>query len=305
MIINRANLDTLFAAYNSAFRNGIIEQEAASEYALVAMTTMSGTAEEVYPWLGQLPGMKEWIGERVVENLRQHGFTIRNRDWEQTVSVPRNAIDDDRYGVYTPFMRAMGIAAMKHYDEIVWPLLKKGFTTLCYDGQNFFDDSHPVLDKDGGETTISNADYDASRASTHKPWFLLDLSQMIKPIVLQIRKRPSNLVRLDREDDENVFMRKEFIYGVDCRDDVGFGLWQTSYGSNDTLNDTNYEAARVALMEMKGDYGRPLGIMPTHLVVPPSLEKEALELLNADRKANGATNVYRGTATLFVSRWLA
>lgn len=304
MIINRTNLDTLFKAYNAAFRQGIIDQEAMSEYELVAMVTASDTEEEVYPWMGQVPGMKEWIGERVVENLRQHGFTIRNRDWEQTVAVPRNTIRDDRYGVYTPFMRAMGIAAMKHYDELVWPFLKTGFTTLCYDGQPFFHNSHPILDKDGGATTISNADYSSAR-SANANWFLLDLGQMMKPVVLQIRERPGNLVRMDREDDENVFMRKEFIYGTDCRDNVGFGLWQMSYGSNNGLSATTYEAARVALLEMKGDYGRPLGIQPTHLVVPPSLEKVGLELLNAERNSAGATNVYRGTAKLVVSRWLA
>ena len=307
MIINRTNLDTLFKAYNASFRRGILDQEAMSEYELVAMITNSMTSQEVYPWLGQLPGMKEWLGERVVENLRQHDFTIRNRDWEQTVGVPRNTIEDDQYGVYSPFMRAMGIAAMKHYDELVWPLLKLGFSTACYDGQFFFDADHPVLDKDGGGATISNADYDKTRSgdSGGVSWFLLDLGQTMKPIVLQIRKRPSNLIRLDREEDENVFMRKEFIYGVDCRDNVGFGLWQGAYGSNAALNADNYEKARVALLGMKGDYGRPLGIRPTHLIVPPSLERDGLEILSAERNADGATNVYRGTAELRVSRWLA
>ena len=305
MIINRTNLDTLFAAYNGAFRNGILDYESMSEFALVAMETRSGTAQEVYPWLGQLPGMKEWVGERVVENLRQHDFTIRNKDWEQTVSVPRNSIEDDQYGVYTPFMRAMGIAAMKHYDELVWPLLKAGFSTACYDGQHFFSASHPVLDKDGGDATESNLGTEGNPGNAKASWFLLDLGQMIKPIVLQIRKRPSNLIRLDRETDENVFSRKEFVYGVDCRDNVGFGLWQAAFGSRGDLTATSYEEARVSMMERKGDYGRPLGIRPTHLVVPPSLEKDALEIVNAERLSSGATNVYRGTAELHVSRWLA
>jgi phage major head subunit gpT-like protein len=56
---------------------------------------------------------------------------------------------------------------------------------------------------------------------------------------------------------------------------------------------------------MKGDHARPLGIRPTHLVVPPSLEGQALEILNAERDAAGATNVYKGTAQLIVCPWLA
>ncbi|WP_409449985.1 Mu-like prophage major head subunit gpT family protein [Aromatoleum sp.] len=43
----------------------------------------------------------------------------------------------------------------------------------------------------------------------------------------------------------------------------------------------------------------------THLVVGPSNEAKARELLEADRNASGATNVWRGTAKLIVSPWLA
>ena len=303
MIINRANLDTLFAAYNAAFRRGLIGMQASSQYMQVAMTVRSGTAEEVYPWLGKIPGMKEWIGERVIENLRQHGFTIRNKDYEDTISVDRNQIEDDQYGVYNTMFEALGEAVAAHPDELVWPLLKAGFGTPCYDGQNFFDSDHPVLDADGGAGTVSNLDVTGN--DTTNPWFLLDLRGTMKPIVFQQRKRADNIVRMDREQDDNVFMRREFIYGVDCRDNVGFGLWQKSWGSKKALDVDAYERGRVAMLGMKGDYGRPLGVMPTHLVVPPALEKDGLEILNAERNAAGATNVYRGTAELVVVPWLA
>ncbi len=300
MIINRTNLDTLFKAYNAAFRRGLIGMQASSMYTTVAMTTTSGTAEEVYPWLGKVPGLKKWVGERVVENLRQHGFTIRNEDFEDTVSVDRNHIEDDSYGVYSTMFEALGEAVSAHPDELTWPLLKKGFDTACYDGQFFFDTDHPVLDADGSETSVSN---DGGGAGTN--WFLLDLRGVMKPIVFQQRKKADNIVRMDKEDDENVFMRKEFIYGVDCRDNVGFGLWQKSYGSKQDLTAANYQTARAALLGMKGDYGRPLGVMPTHLVVPPSLEGKGKEVLNAERNAQGATNVWKDTAQLLVVPWLA
>ena len=305
MIINRTNLDTLFKAYNAAFRRGLIGMQANSMYTRVAMTVMSGTAEEVYPWLGKIPGMKEWIGERVVENLRQHGFTIRNKDYEDTISVDRNSIEDDQYGVYSTMFEALGEAVAAHPDELVWPLLKAGFSTNCYDGTSFFGSTHPVLDKDGNPGTATNVGTLGSPAPSKSSWFLLDLRGTMKPIVFQQRKRADNIVRMDREDDENVFMRKEFIYGIDCRDNVGFGLWQKSFASRGDLGADTYEEGRTALLGMKGDFGRPLGLMPTHLVVPPALEKQGLELLNAERNAAGATNVYRGTTELVVVPWLA
>ena len=45
--------------------------------------------------------------------------------------------------------------------------------------------------------------------------------------------------------------------------------------------------------------------MPTHLVVPPALREAGLAILNAERDAAGATNVWRGAATLLVVPWLA
>lgn len=112
-------------------------------------------------------------------------------------------------------------------------------------------------------------------------------------------------VAKDSPTDANVFTKKQFLYGVDARWNVGFGFWQMAYGSKDTLDATNYEAARAALLGMKGDYGRPLGMRPNLLVVPPSLEGKAMELLNSERNAAGATNVWRNTAELMVVPWLA
>jgi phage major head subunit gpT-like protein len=45
--------------------------------------------------------------------------------------------------------------------------------------------------------------------------------------------------------------------------------------------------------------------MPRLLIVPPALEAAGLEILNAERDAAGATNVWRGTAELLVVPWLA
>jgi len=56
------------------------------------------------------------------------------------------------------------------------------------------------------------------------------LSKPIKPIILQIAKK-IDFAALDSPTDENVFMRKKFLYGVDSIDNAGYGLWQLAYGS--------------------------------------------------------------------------
>ncbi|RHW17195.1 hypothetical protein D1610_11640 [Sphingomonas gilva] len=297
MLINSGNLRTLGVGFNAAFKQGL--GMAATQYGTVATVINSTTGKEEYGWLGKMPGMREWIGDRVINNIATHDYTIKNRDWEDTIAVDRNDIEDDTIGIYSPLFQEMGRGAEAHPDELVFGLLKAGFTTPCYDGQYYFDTDHPVLDADGNIISVANTDGGAGT-----PWFLIDDTRALKPVIFQKRKAPQ-WVALDRPDDENLFMRKKFVYGVDARYNVGFGFWQFAWGSKQTLNAANYATARASLMGMKGDYGRPLGLRPTKLVVPPSLESAALKIVNNELGAGGETNEWKGTAKVEVVPWLA
>jgi len=292
MIINQANLTGIYKSFSTVFNQAF--DAAASQWPLLAMQVPSQGRSVDYKWLGDFPMLREWLGERQIKDLSAFKYEIANKDYEATVEVDRNDIEDDQIGVYTPMIQGLGSAAAQHPDILVFALLKAGFATLCFDGQYFFDTDHPV-----GETSVSN-----SGGGAGTPWYLLDLSRPIKPIVLQIRKRPE-FVSMDRPDDENVFMRRKFRYGVDDRKNVGYGLWQLAYGSRDTLNATNYSAARAAMQSFKNESGVPLGIKATHLVVPPTLESAGRILLKNQNDAAGATNPWMGTAELVVVPWLA
>lgn len=297
LIVNAANLSTLFTGFKANFQRGL--DQADPQYKRVCTVVPSTTSEEKYGWLGKLPSVREWIGDRVVQNLLAHDYSIKNKDFELTVGVDRNSIKDDQYGVYAPFVVAMGESMEAHPDELVWPLLKAGFTTNCYDGQYYFDTDHPVLDAGGNQISVANTD-----GGVGTPWFLIDDSRPLKPVIFQERQKP-NFVSLDKDNDENVFNRREYVYGSHSRHNVGYGFWQYAWGSKQTLNKANYKIARAALIDMKGDYDRPLNNKPRLLVVPGSLESEALEITNAERDAAGATNVYKGTAEVLVVPWLA
>lgn len=297
MIVNRQNLDALRVGFKTNFQAGLLQHT--SMYTSIATVVPSTTREEKYGWLGKVPKMREWIGDRVVQNLMEHDYAVKNKDWELTIGVDRNDIDDDILGIYKPLFEEMGRSTQAHPDELVFGLLKDGFSKLCYDGQFFFDTDHPVLDEKGVPQSVSNF---GGGAGT--PWFLMDASRAIKPIIFQERKKPQFVMK-DALTDENVFRKKQFEYGVDSRDNVGFGFWQFAFGSKDTLNAANYAAARAAITGMKGDFARPLGLMPTLLVVPPALESAGLKLLNSEYAAGGETNEWKGTAKLMMTPWLA
>lgn len=298
MIVNRANLTILNTAFKAAFQSGL--SQAASQYATIATVVPSTTAVEEYGWLGNMHSMREWIGERVVHGVSEYGYSIKNRKFELTESVPRDKIEDDQYGIFTPLMEEMGRATAAHPDELVFGLLKDGRNALCYDGTPFFGAAHPVVLANGKLGTQSNINDGAGGAGT---WYVLDLTRSLRPMIFQNRKA-DNFVAKTADTDENVFNADAFVWGVDNRRNAGFGFWQMAQSSDKVLDATNLKAAVTALQTRKGDHGRPLGLRATHLAVPAGLEFQALELLATQRNAAGADNVLNGRLQIVASPWL-
>lgn len=296
MQINRQNLLGLTAGFTTLYTSALAAAQ--PQWGNVAMEVPSTGPEQKYGWLGTTTRFREWVGERVLQNLKQHDFTIKNIPFENTISVNRDAIEDDQLGIYKPMFEQLGHDSAMHPDELVFNLMKDGFGKLCYDGQYFFDTDHPVIDATGVTQSVSN-----SGGGSGAPWFLLDVSKPVKPFIFQ-KRRGYEFIAKDDPKDDNVFLRKEYLYGIDARVNAGYALWQLAYGSKSTLDAANYASARAAMQGFKGDNGRPLGVMPGLLVVGPANESAAKELILAERDANGATNIHRDTAKILVVPYL-
>lgn len=296
MNLNRASLSAFFTGLSTAFQGGLSTAE--TVHAAYAMPVPSSTSQEQYAWMASLPGFREWIGDRVMNNLRTYDYVIKNKKWEDSFAVKREEIMDDQVGLYGPLTTMMGQAGAQHPQELIDALLLAGFNTNCYDGQYFFDTDHPVYDTNGTLQTVSNF-----QGGSGPAWFLIDDTKALKPIVLQTRET-LKLTSMQSEEDEAVFMRSEFRYGAAWRGNVGFGLWQLIYASKYTLDDTTFVAARLAMRSMTGDGGRKLNLQPKLCLVGPSNEDAANKLFNTDTLSGGGTNPYYKQAKVVVSNWL-
>ncbi|GAB6191148.1 Mu-like prophage major head subunit gpT family protein [Desulfocastanea catecholica] len=297
MIINSSNLAILFRAFNSAFQRGF--DGVKPMWDKVATMVPSTTGTEDYGWLGAIPGMREWLGDRHINNLAMSNYSIRNRKFELTVGVPRDKVEDDQYGVFAPMMEMLGQSANEHPDELVFSLLASGFTTPCFDGQFFFDIDHPVIDAAGVTQSVVNV-----QAGALAPWFLLDTRRALKPLILQMRKRPQ-FVKKDRPEDDNVFTKDELVYGVDDRKNAGFGFWQMAFGSQLALTDVNFELAYDAMSAFTKNGGAPLGIKPNLLVVGSSNASAARKIVQAQLINGGESNINFNRVELLEVPWLA
>jgi phage major head subunit gpT-like protein len=243
--------------------------------------------------------VREWLGPRVASSIAEFDYSIKNKSWEQTLSVPREKIEDDQLGAYNIRAKMQSRQVSQFDDRLIWGLAKTGFNTNCYDGQFFFDIDHPVLDENGVVTTQANTDGGAGAI-----WMLVADDAPMKPFILQKRKE-WEWVALDRITDANVFMNKEFLYGVDGRRAAGFGFWQGIWGSKQPLTAANYANARSIMSSRKGDNGILFGFSQFTLYVAPSLESDARKLLNSEYGAAGVTNEWKDTAKLKIIPWLA
>jgi phage major head subunit gpT-like protein len=142
MLVNKATIAAVFLTLKTTFNNAF--DAAPSQWAQTAMLVPSGSSQNDYTWLSKFPMMRKWIGDKVLKALEAFKYTVVNDDWEATVEVDRNDIEDDNLGIYAPQAQMAGYSARQLPDIIVSGLKNNAFANLCYDGQYFYDTDHSV-----------------------------------------------------------------------------------------------------------------------------------------------------------------
>lgn len=164
MEISANNLSVLFTGFDTMFQKGF--EMAPSYYEKICSIVPSSTSQTIYPWLGRTTGFREWAGDRVLQALEAHAYTIVNKTFEDTVGIERERIEDDQYGVYTPVIEQLGWDSKTHPDQLIFGMMRAaaaGATVqigkisipqpLAYDGVNLYSTGHPV--GPAGETSVT------------------------------------------------------------------------------------------------------------------------------------------------------
>jgi len=293
MLINTANLQALFTTYKTIFNKAY--SAVTPQYQNVAIDVNSTALVEVHGWIDEMPGMREWKGDRVIHGMKAEEWAIKNVPYELTVSVPRRNIEADSYGLYAPRFQFLGGSGAAKPDVLVFGLLPGGFTNKCFDGKAFYAANHrfgsnlltdvlsttsfdkamatllgwkkadgsPFFDgsetftlvvgpqlrgagrrivvaktvvADSGNAAIDNLNEGAAKLlvtpqiTSATQWFITVEKWGFKPLIFQARKRPQ-FVGLENPTDPNVFMRGEFVYGIDADWNASYTLPWLSIGS--------------------------------------------------------------------------
>lgn len=302
MMIKDSTLQGLRTMVRAEFRQAFDAAVNREDYKELVTIVTSNTKSNSYAWLGSFPHMREWVGDRVINDMKEFAYAIENKKYEATLGIDRTDIEDDNLGQYRVLAQTQGQETVDFFWRQIAKLITDGFTALCYDGQNFFDTDHPVYEKadgTGSNTPTSNI----LGFGSENPWFLLDLNRPLKPFIMQERFAPE-FDEIKDTQNETVFMKDKYLYGIRYRGNWGYGLWQQAIASKEALTADNFQKAYGMMETFKRDGGDPLGLRPTHLIVDASNRAAAEEILLKQNLLGGESNINYNRVKLIVCHWL-
>ena len=97
---------------------------------------------ETYEWLGQVPGMRLWVGGRQPKELADNIYQIQNEKYETTIDMPVSWLKNDKTGQVNLRVSELAQRPIAHWAQLISTLILNGNSTTCYDGKNFFATNH-------------------------------------------------------------------------------------------------------------------------------------------------------------------
>ena len=155
MALDTAKATVTLRTLTKKFDNRV--KSATPFYPTLCNVVPSDGYDEAYGMLGNMPGVREWVGDRVFQELRATNFTIVNKHWEDSLLIKKTDIADDRMALYGPLMEDLAVEAAYHPDELFFETLVNGETEVCFDGQFFYDTDHSWGDSGTQDNDLTGA----------------------------------------------------------------------------------------------------------------------------------------------------
>lgn len=134
-LLATAGVKTVFnAAYIKANTNPLWQQ--------IATEIPTTLPIQNYAWLGRGAVMEEFKDEQREQSTREVDYIVADKIYAASLTIARKALEDDQYGVLAQRAQAMAEEAVRHWDELAYIGLAKGFSATCYDGQYFLNPNH-------------------------------------------------------------------------------------------------------------------------------------------------------------------
>lgn len=121
---------------------------------MVSTLFQSDQDSETYKWLSETPALREWKGQRQVNDFVDYGITVINTPYEATIEVKKREMRRDKTGQLEIKVGDLARRAQTHWAKLICEMLESNPT--AYDGQSFFSASHSELDS-GTQTNLGTS----------------------------------------------------------------------------------------------------------------------------------------------------
>ncbi len=281
-LINDPAVDRLTTGIQTKFDQAMASlAEMQQSWQQVASVIDSDGEGELYNWLLDVTPMREWVGDKIVDGLRERRYYVLNKDYEKTIGINRNVVDDRRQGAAINVGERLARAAAINDDKLVFDTIIANPT--AYDGLALFHTAHLTDAEDSATTTYSNLD----SGGGGEYWYALDMRHGVGPVVLQ-RRTPYEFVSMTSRESLPNFTNKQLLYSVEARLAVAAGLPQVVQASNDTLTGDEFDTVAQRMGNIVGPSGQKLGLVPTHILVGVSNWRAARTIFATDAMVGAA-----------------
>ena len=224
-MLDRSKVEAAFVAFSTVFDMKL--KNTPTIYEKIA-TVIPGVSERVeFKWLGSIPTMKRWVGDRTLQKLRGESQVLTTEWWANGIEVDVDDLNSDtKLGLIPPRIRAMATAAARRMDAQVVAFYVDGFAAtqgLTYDGQFLFDTDHTA--SGSGGTSQSNLQAGVFNAANFNlalekgAEFLDDEGEPVDTLMKTVVAGTANQLAL------RTVLKQEFQAGGATNIDAGMADW--------------------------------------------------------------------------------
>jgi phage major head subunit gpT-like protein len=121
----------------------------------IAMSVGTTLPTVPYPWLGQVPTMREWVGPRQKKSMKSYDFSISDKRYEASMGIERKLIEDAQFDFSSP--RIADFATEVVSNIAIRTLIQQVYCAnpTGYDGTTLWSTTHPESGSNQSNRTSS------------------------------------------------------------------------------------------------------------------------------------------------------
>lgn len=145
MELTPAVANALYTKYSQIFQQTVLATEIF--WPKIAQLFNSTALTEQHIWLDRIPQLRQWNGDRIIQNASLRSYSLTNLPFELTEELDEFNVLDNKIDAFAPVVQMMGMQSKKWPDTLFFNkttgAIVLGGTTPTYDGVNFWSATHP------------------------------------------------------------------------------------------------------------------------------------------------------------------